>query len=88
MKNLIKAIKTTKEHKVALNRISDLMKKKLSAKSSEYAELEVLSILVDEYEGKALPIDLPDPVEAIKFRLEQMGLDISALAEILGSKIR
>jgi HTH-type transcriptional regulator / antitoxin HigA len=84
---LIKAIKTTKEHKLALNRIADLMKKKLSEKSSEYAELEVLSILVDEYESNAFPIDPPDPVEAITFRLEQIGLNTSAPAENPGSKV-
>ncbi len=85
---MIKAIKTTKEHKAALKRIAVLMEKKFPANSDEYAELELLSILVDEYESRTFPIDMPDPVEAIKFRLEQMGLDVSAFAEIIGSKSR
>jgi HTH-type transcriptional regulator / antitoxin HigA len=63
---MIKAIKTAKEHKVALKRIAALMASGLSAASDEYAELEVLSILIDEYESRAFPIDLPDPEEAIQ----------------------
>lgn len=51
-------------------------------------ELQVLGILVDEYEQIQSPIDFPDPVEAIKFRMEQMGYNQNDLAEIVGSKSR
>ena len=64
------------------------MQNELKINSVDYNELEVLSILVDDYENKNFPIGLPDPIEAIKFRLEQLELDASALASILGSKSR
>jgi HTH-type transcriptional regulator/antitoxin HigA len=60
----------------------------LKIDSDEYNELDLLTILVEKYEEKNYPIDLPDPVEAIKFRLEQLNLDTTALANILGSKSR
>lgn len=50
--------------------------------------LEILSILVDQYEKKHFPIGLPDPIEAIKFRMEQMGMKQKDLAEVLGFKSR
>jgi HTH-type transcriptional regulator/antitoxin HigA len=83
-----KPIRTQKDHKAALKRIYELMQMELKPKSKEYDELELLSILVDDYESTKFPIDLPDPIEAIKFRLEQLNLDRSALVSILGSKSR
>ncbi|MDA3861121.1 MAG: hypothetical protein PF445_07820 [Melioribacteraceae bacterium] len=67
---MIKAIKTKKEHSILLNRIYELMQLELKANSVEYNELEILSLLVDDYEKKQFPIGLPDPIDAIKFRLE------------------
>ncbi len=83
---MLKPIRTKKEYKKALDRIYELIQKELKASSEEYDELEVLSILVDAYENKNFPIDLPDPIEAIKFRLEQLDLEPSALISIMGSK--
>jgi HTH-type transcriptional regulator/antitoxin HigA len=51
-------------------------------------ELEVLATLAEAYERQHYPIDLPDPVEAIKFRLEQEGKDYSALIGIIGQRTR
>jgi len=85
---MLKPIRNKKEYKAVVDRIYELMQKDLKVNSKEYNELEVLSILVDDYESKRYPIDLPDPVEAIKFRLEQLGLDQSDLASIIGSKSR
>jgi len=85
---MVKPIRNRKEYKAALDRIYELMQKELKVNSKEYNELEVLSILVDDYESKRFPVDLPDPVEAIKFRLEQLDLDQADLASILGSKSR
>ncbi|MDZ4697874.1 MAG: helix-turn-helix domain-containing protein [Deltaproteobacteria bacterium] len=51
-------------------------------------DLEVLVTLVDAYEAKHYPIDPPDPVDAIVFRLEQQGMERSDLGEILGSRSR
>ena len=85
---MLKPIRTKKEYKAAIERIYRLMQKEIKVNSDEYNELDLLTILVEAYEEKNFPIDLPDPVEAIKFRMEQMGLDNSALASILGSKSR
>jgi len=64
------------------------MQKDLTVNSDEYNELDVISILVENYESNNFPIELPDPIEAIKFRLEQLNLEPSALVAILGSKSR
>ena len=81
-------IRTQKEYKAALKRIYNLMQLELKVKSKEYDELELLSILVDEYEDRKYPIDLPDPIEAIKFRMLQLDLNRSDLISVLGSKSR
>ncbi len=84
----VKPIRTKKTYKEALVRIYELMQKDLAVDNDEYDELELLSILVEDYEKKFFPINLPDPIEAIKFRLEQLNLEDSALISILGSKSR
>ncbi len=85
---MLKPIRAKKEYKKALNRIYELIQKEPKTGSEEFDELEILSILIDAYENKNFPIGFPDPVEAIKFRLEQMGLETSALVSIIGSKSR
>lgn len=47
-----------------------------------------MGILIDQYEQKHFPIDLPDPIDAIKFRMEQMGYNQNDVAHIIGSRIR
>ncbi len=49
-------------------------------------ELEVLGILIDHYEQEHFPIGLPDPIEAIRFRMDQMGYDQRDLARVIGQK--
>jgi HTH-type transcriptional regulator/antitoxin HigA len=51
-------------------------------------ELDVLATLVDAYEAKHLPIESPDPIEAIRFRMEQMGLERKDLEPLIGSRAR
>lgn len=85
---MLKPIKSKRDYNTALRRIAVLINQDLTSGSEEYNELELLSILVDDYESKNFPIDLPDPVEAIKFRLEQMNMETTDLAKILGSKSR
>jgi len=51
-------------------------------------ELEILGILIDQYENEHFPIDLPDPIEAIKFRMEQLGYTQTDLAKVVGLKSR
>ncbi|MDR3626684.1 MAG: hypothetical protein P4L45_07615 [Ignavibacteriaceae bacterium] len=74
---MLKQIKTKIEYKSAVDRIYELMQKQIKVNSDEYNELDVLSILVENYESKNFPIELPDPIEAIKFRLEQLNLEPS-----------
>lgn len=56
--------------------------------TKEGDELEVLSILIEKYEDEFFPVDLPDPVEAILFRMEQLGYNQVDLAKIVGQKSR
>lgn len=85
---MLKVIKTKKAYEEALSRAYVLMQLDLKENMDEYNELEILSILIDDYEKKKFPINLPDPIEAIKFRLEQSNLDRSTLISIIGSKSR
>ena len=66
-------IKTDKDYEKALSRIEGLMDAKPGS-TSEMDELELLSALVEMYEEQKYPISPPDPVEAIKFRMDQLGL--------------
>ena len=77
-------IKTEKDYTLALERIETLMDAK--ANTPEADELELLSTLVEMYEEKHYPMDLPDPVAAIKFRMEQLGLKQQDLIPFMGSR--
>jgi len=79
-------IKTEKEYKKALKRAEKLML--LPENSPEDKELELLSLLIEDYENKHYPIEPPDPIEAIKFRMEQQGLTQKDLAKVLGGSNR
>jgi HTH-type transcriptional regulator / antitoxin HigA len=82
----IKPIKTKKDYQQALTRLEIIFDvKKGSAKGDE---LEILGMLVDNYENENFPIGFPDPVEAIKFRMEQLGYNQSDLANVVGLKSR
>ena len=70
----------------ALAEIGDLLAAQPG--SADEARLEVLSVLVRDYEAKHYPMPPPDPVEAIKFRLEQQGLTTKALEGVIGSRTR
>ncbi len=82
----IKPIKTEKDYNQALERLETIFDAKLG--SAEGDELEVLGILINQYENEHFPIGLPDPIEAIKFRMEQMGYNQNDLANIVGLKSR
>lgn len=86
MSSQISPIRSDDDHARALAEIEALWS---APEGSEEADrLEVLATLVDAYERERHAIELPDPVEAITFRLEQAGLDRADLAEILGGKAR
>ena len=82
----IKPIRTEKDHRNALQAINRLWHARPGTR--EYDRLEVLATLVAAYEEKHHPIGPPDPIEAIRFRMEQLGLDRNDLAECLGSRAR
>jgi HTH-type transcriptional regulator/antitoxin HigA len=83
---MLRAIKTAAQHKAALRRIDRLMD--AAAGTAAGAELEVLAILVEKYERERFPIAPPSPVEAIRFRMEQMGYTQADLARVLNSRSR
>ena len=87
MQNL-KLIRTKKEHDKALERLEKLMTANPEEATPEAEELELLAILIEYYEDKIHPIPAPDPIEAIKFRMEQMGLSRKDLEEYIGSRAR
>ncbi|HEX5153557.1 MAG TPA: helix-turn-helix domain-containing protein [Parafilimonas sp.] len=82
----IKPIKTKKDYNQALARLENIFDAKKGSKDGD--ELEVLSILIDNYENENFPIGLPDPIEAIKFRMEQLGYNQADLAKVIGLKSR
>jgi HTH-type transcriptional regulator/antitoxin HigA len=79
-----KVIKNDKEYKAALSKVDSLMD--AAAGSSAEADLELWSLLVENYEREHFPIDTPDPVEAIRFRMEQQGLRPVDLTQFIKSK--
>ncbi|MBS1615207.1 MAG: transcriptional regulator [Bacteroidetes bacterium] len=82
----IKPIKTKKDYEQAMIRLENLFDAKKGTPKGD--ELEILSLLIEKYEDDKFPIDLPDPIEAIKFRMEQSGLTQTDLANIVGQKSR
>lgn len=82
----MKLIKTKKEYQVALNRLEQIFDAQPG--SEEGDELEILSLLIEKYENEHYPIEFPDPIEAIKFRMEQLGYNQSDLASVIGLKSR
>lgn len=82
----IKAIKTEDDYNQALKRLEKIFHAPINSKEGD--EAEVLSILIEKYEEENYPIDAPDPIEAILFRMEQMEMSKKDLADILGYKSR
>lgn len=82
----LKPIKTKKDYRQALDRLEVIFGAKKG--TEEGNELELLGILIEQYENKHFPIGLPDPVEAIKFRMEQLGYTQTDLVKVVGLKSR
>ena len=80
----IKILKNEAEYEAALVRMDALMD--AATGSPEEEELELLAVLVEKYEEEHYPIEYPDPVEAIKFRMEQEGLEPKDMIKYLGSQ--
>ncbi|GAL67383.1 helix-turn-helix domain-containing protein [Jejuia pallidilutea] len=82
----ITPIRNEKDYQNAINRLEEIFDAKKGTEEGD--ELEILSILIDRYENENFPIEMPDPIEAIKFRMEQMGMKQKDLAEVVGFKSR
>ena len=82
----LKPIKTEADHVAALRAIERLWG--ASEGTPEGDHLDILTTLVEAYEETNFPIDMPDPIEAIKFRLEQQGEDKKALIGVIGNRTR
>ena len=80
----IKPIRTEEEYEIALARLEKIWDAEPGTPESD--ELDVLSVLVEAYEEEHHRIEPPDPIEAIKFRMEQMGLSIQDLEPQIGSR--
>jgi HTH-type transcriptional regulator/antitoxin HigA len=82
----IKPIRGEADYERSLRRVEELWNSREG--SAESDELDILATLIEAYEQEHYPIELPDPIEAIKFRLEQKGKDSSALIGVIGQRTR
>lgn len=82
----IKPIKSNADYKAALARLDGLMDAEFGSERGD--ELDVLATLIEAYEKKHFPIEAADPVEAVLFRMEQMGLERKDLEPFIGSRSR
>lgn len=82
----LKPIKTDVDYRLALKRLEDIFDAKLGTPESD--ELDILGLMVDDYENKHYPIEAPDPIEAIKIRMEEMHLKQVDLISEIGGKSR
>jgi HTH-type transcriptional regulator / antitoxin HigA len=86
MKNDVKPIRTKKDYEAALAEVERLWGAK--SKTPDGDRLDVLATLIDAYENEHYPMDPPDPIEAIKFRMEQQGLTRKDLEPLIGTRTR
>jgi HTH-type transcriptional regulator/antitoxin HigA len=81
-----KLIKTEEDYEFALQRLEEVFDAKPGTDAAD--ELELLVLLITKYEDDKYPIDLPDPIEAVKFRMEQLGIKPKDLEKSIGFKSR
>lgn len=84
----IRPIHTEQDYSEALKAIAALVDADPAPNTPEGDRLEILSVLVENYEAKHFPLELPDPIEAIKFRMEQGNLSVADMQPYLGSTSR
>ena len=84
--NAVKPIRTRRDYESAIKAIERLWGARAGTPDGD--RLDVLATLIDAYETQHYPMDPPDPIEAIKFRMEQKGLTRKDLAKILGTRTR
>jgi HTH-type transcriptional regulator/antitoxin HigA len=86
MKNELRPIRTKADYERALSEVERLWGAKSGTPKGD--RLDVLATLIDAYEAEHYPMDPPDPVEAIKFRMEQKGLSRKDLEPLIGTRTR
>jgi len=86
MKNSVRPIRSKRDYEAALKEVERLWGAKLGTPDGD--RLDVLATLIDVYEATHYPMDPPDPVEAIKFRMEQQGLTRKDLEPLIGTRTR
>src|SRR5690606_16305538 len=82
----LKPIKTENDYIQALERREQIFEAKKGTKEGD--ELEILGILIEKYENENFPIEMPDPIEAIKFRMEQLNYTQNDFTDLIGLKVR
>ncbi len=82
----MKIIKTEADYSAAMKRLEEIFDAEPGTPEGD--ELELLALLIDNYEKIHFPIGLPDPIEAIKFRMEQMDYKPKDLADVIGFRSR
>ncbi len=82
----LKPIKTEADYEKALERLEQIFDTKANTKEGD--EAEILSMLIENYENLHHPIEAPDPIEAIKIRMEELNLKQKDMVGILGGKSR
>ena len=82
----IKPIKSEADYRLALKRLEEIFDAPIGTHESD--EADILGLVVDDYEKKHYPIEAPDPIEAIKIRMEELQLKQVDLIEVIGSKSR
>jgi len=86
VKNELKPIRTKADYEKALSEVERLWSAKSGTREGDH--LDVLATLIDAYEAEHYPMDPPDPIEAIKFRMEQQGLTRKDLEPLIGTRTR
>lgn len=84
----IKPIKTEQDYQAALQAVSPMFDNEPELNTPEGDFFEVICLLIEEYEKRHYPIEAPDPIEAIKFRMEQQGLTVKDLEPAIGKANR
>lgn len=84
----IRPLRTEEDYEAALAAVSALVDADPAPDTADGERLEILSLLVEHYEDTHFPLDTPDPVEAIKFRMEQQGLSVSDMQPYIGNPNR
>ncbi|MEW4924389.1 helix-turn-helix domain-containing protein [Algibacter sp. 2305UL17-15] len=82
----LKPIKTENDYRNALERLEVIFDAQMDTKEGD--EAEILSLLIENYENEHYPIEAPDPIEAIKIRMEELNMKQKDLVGIIGGKSR